>query len=113
VKPKRHYEDYLRDMLEATQKVASFISGLSEKAFLADEKTQYAVVRALEVIGEAAKKIPEDVRSTYPDLPWRQIVGMRDVLVHDYFGVNAQVVWKTATLDVPAIAQSLNRIMAK
>jgi uncharacterized protein with HEPN domain len=113
VKPKRQYEDYLRDMLEATDKVASFISGLSEEAFLKDEKTQYAVVRALEVIGEAAKKIPDDVRATYPGLPWRQIVGMRDVLIHDYFGVNAQVVWKTATLDVPSMAEVLRGIVSR
>jgi len=69
------------------------------------------VVRALEVIGEAAKKIPPDVRSAYPELPWREIIGVRDILVHDYFGVNAQVVWKTATLDVPAMAAALRRII--
>ena len=69
------------------------------------------MVRALEVIGEAAKKIPPDVRSAYPELPWREIIGVRDILVHDYFGVNAQVVWKTATLDVPAMAAALRRII--
>ena len=68
------------------------------------------MVRALEVIGEAATKIPPEVRSGYPELPWREIVGMRDILVRDYFGVNARVVWKTAMIDVPAIALALRRI---
>ncbi|HLA81219.1 MAG TPA: DUF86 domain-containing protein [Thermoleophilia bacterium] len=85
--------------------------GTTEEQFLADEKTQYAVVRALEVIGEAAKKVPAGFRSDHPELPWREVVAMRDKLVHDYFGVNAEVVWKTATEDAPRIALALRKII--
>jgi len=110
MKGEREYEDYLADILDAADKIASFIKGMTESQFLADDKTQFAVVRGLEIIGEAAKKIPDTARAKYPQVPWREIAGMRDKLVHDYIGVNAQVVWKTATEDVPGIAELLRAI---
>jgi uncharacterized protein with HEPN domain len=111
VRTERDYRDYLNDMLEAADKVALFIRGMTEEQFLVDEKTQYAVVRALEIIGEAAKKVPAAFRTRHPDLPWREVAGMRDKLVHDYFGVNAAVVWKTATEDAPGIAAALKKMI--
>ncbi|MES0344769.1 MAG: DUF86 domain-containing protein [Anaerolineales bacterium] len=105
----REYRDFIIDMIEAADMVASFIQGMNKEQFLADKKTQFAVVRALEIIGEAAKKVPDSIRSRYPDLPWREISGMRDKLIHDYFGVNNEVVWKTAIEDVPEIAANLKR----
>ena len=105
----REYRDFIIDMIEAADMVASFIQVMNKEQFLADKKTQFAVVRALEIIGEAAKKVPDSIRSRYPDLPWREISGMRDKLIHDYFGVNNEVVWKTAVEDVPGIAANLKR----
>jgi uncharacterized protein with HEPN domain len=105
----REYRDFIIDMIEAADMVASFIQGMNKEQFLADKKTQFAVVRALEIIGEAAKKVPDSIRSRYPDLPWREISGMRDKLIHDYFGVNNEVVWKTAVEDVPEIAANLKQ----
>jgi uncharacterized protein with HEPN domain len=107
MKGERDYEDYLADILDAAEKITAFIKDMTEVQFRADDKTQFAVVRGLEIIGEAAKKIPDTARAKYPHVPWREIAGMRDKLVHDYIGVNAQVVWKTATDDVPRIADLL------
>jgi uncharacterized protein with HEPN domain len=76
-----------------------------------DDKTAFAVVRALEIIGETTKKIPEAVREIYPDLPWREMAGLRDKLAHDYFGVNLDVVWKTVTNDLPTLKSGIASVL--
>jgi uncharacterized protein with HEPN domain len=83
---------------------------MSLETFLVDEKTRYAIVRALEVISETTKKLPASLRESHPQVPWRQMAGMRDKLVHDYFGINAEVVWKTAVEDTPEIAAAPREI---
>ena len=100
---KREFIDYLRDMLDAVEKAGSFTKGMDAERFRRDEKTIFAVIRALEVIGEAAKKIPPTVRDRYPQIPWREVAGIRDKLVHEYFGVNLDVVWKTVQEDLPKL----------
>ena len=108
---KRVYLDYLNDIADAAEKIAQFIKGMTYGQFVADAKTSYAVVRALEVIGEAAKQVPSSVRTQYPEVPWQEMSGMRDKLVHDYFGVNLEVVWKTALEDVPNLGLQMQRIL--
>ena len=79
--------------------------------FAQDQKTIYAVVRAFEIIGEAAKKVPPSVRKRHAKVQWKQMVGMRDKLIHEYFGVNHQVLWKTAHEDIPPVLRLMGKVM--
>lgn len=108
----RTYVDYLRDMLEAAEKAEHFVAGMDFAAFKGDEKTAFAVVRALEIIGEAARHIPEPLRKRYPKVPWEDIVGMRNIVVHGYFNVDLEVIWRTVQDDLPPLRASLARILA-
>jgi len=78
--------------------------------FLADDITSYATLRALEIIGEAIKKVPQTVRNRYPDIPWAEMAGMRDKLIHDYFGVNLQTVWDTVKKDIPELKPKFKQV---
>lgn len=113
MKMEREYLDYVEDILNAIEKVAQFIQGMELGTFVRDEKTVFAVVRALEIIGEAAKKIPLSVRERYTTVPWREMAGLRDKLIHEYFQVNLVVVWKTATEDLPALEPEIRRVLAE
>lgn len=88
----RDYRVYADDILEAIEKIQRFTMGLDQEGFSKDEKTFDAVIRNLEVIGEAIKKFPEEVRTRYPSLEWRKIAGIRDILVHEYFGIDVDIV---------------------
>jgi uncharacterized protein with HEPN domain len=85
---------------------------MSFPAFLADERTRDAVIRNLEVIGEAAKNLPEEVTTKAPEIEWRKIRGMRDVLAHGYFGMDARVVWSTVTTKVEALRSAVRNLIA-
>lgn len=101
------------DIVAAAEKAQQFVVGMTFDSFQADEKTQFAVVRALEIIGEATKRVPQEVRDRNPDVPWRSMAGIRDRLIHDYENVNCEIVWKTVTDDLSTLVPKLQRIMGE
>lgn len=105
------YPDYFQDILEVSEKACSFIIGISFAQFKTDDKTLFACIRALEIIGEAANKIPKEVQNKYPDIPWKEVVGMRNKLIHDYMGVNKEVVWKTIQEDLPELEKQIKKVI--
>ena len=110
--PVREYLDYLTDIVEAATKAVTFVQGMTFRQFEGDDRTLFAVVRALEIVGEAAKRIPDSVRTRHPAVPWTSMAGMRDKLIHDYTGVNKMVVWKTVTEDLPPLLIVLRELLA-
>lgn len=107
----RSYIDYLRDILTAIDDARSFIDSIDLDDFQASKEKQYAVIRALEIVGEAAAQIPAEIRTAYPTIPWREIVGMRNVVIHNYFGVDEAVIWRTVQEDLPPLKRSIKRIL--
>ena len=106
----RTYQDYLNDINDSIEKINQFVGDMDYDTFVRDGKTTYAVIRALEIIGEATKKLPDDFKAKHNKLPWTEMSGMRNKLIHEYFGVDVRVVWKTITEDIPAIAPIIKEI---
>ena len=100
---KREYGDYLEDISDSINAIEEFVKGMEFEDFTKDRKTIFAVVRCIEIIGEATKNIPKSIKSRYPEIPWKDMAGMRDKVIHEYFGVDWKVVWKTIKEDIPPI----------
>ena len=106
----RQSDDYLSDITEAISDIAEFIESLTFEEFISDKKTTNAVIRSLEVLGEATKNIPVSVRDQYPDIPWSQMAGMRDVLIHNYMGVDLMTVWKVIPERLPDLKSQIEKV---
>jgi uncharacterized protein with HEPN domain len=107
----RRDRDYIEDIHDAIERTQRYTNGMSREQFEEDEKTQDAVIRNLEVIGEAAKGITASMRRENPSIPWKDLAGVRDKLIHHYFGVNYAIVWKIIRDDLPPLLSQLEEIL--
>jgi uncharacterized protein with HEPN domain len=109
---KGEFLDYIEDIADAMSDVMGFMENIQEyDDFAADKKTIYAVTRAIEIIGEAAKKIPDKIKTDYSQIPWKEMAGMRDKLIHEYFGVDTKRVWNTFKKDIPNLIPLIDKIL--
>ena len=108
----RDYKVYLEDMVEAGEKIRRYTEGLSFEAFASDEKTVDAVVRNLEILGEAAKQMPDSIRLANPLVDWTRISGLSDILIHQYFGIDVVIVWDIVQNKLPTLRRQINQILS-
>jgi uncharacterized protein with HEPN domain len=109
-KEKRDYQLFLEDILESIEKIERYTTDLSFEEFFQNEMVVDAVIRNFEIIGEAVKKIPSEVRNKYPSVEWKNIAGFRDVLAHDYFGIDIHIVWQTIIEDIPLLKKQISAV---
>ncbi len=107
----RVYGDFVQDILDSIDDTGNFIEGMGFEDFIKDKKTIYSVVRAIEIIGEATKNIPEQIKKKYSEVPWKKMAGMRDRLAHGYFGVDLEILWGTAKEDVPQLKTLVSKVL--
>ena len=108
---KRDWKLFIMDILECIEKIESYISGVSYRKFMQDSKTKDAVVRNLEIIGEAADQIPKNIQQKYKEIPWSQIIGMRNRLIHGYFVVDYDIVWDIVSKELPDLQKKIKKIL--
>lgn len=106
-KKSRDQSVYIEDMLESIELIQNYLTSISEADFAVDIEKQDAVIRRLEIIGEACKQVLPHTKGKFPDIPWREMAGMRDVVIHQYFGVTVSLIWKVASRDLPSLKDSL------
>jgi uncharacterized protein with HEPN domain len=109
----REFLDFVEDILDGMNKAEALLEGVNYSRFETDFRINFAVVRALEIIGEAAKRLPDDLRQRYPDIPWKGMSGMRDRIIHGYDNVDLQIVWDVVKRDIPQIKPKIELILAE
>lgn len=106
----RDYSDFLNDIKTEIANLENFTMGMTFESFQKDLKTTYAVVRSIEVIGEAVKNIPRDIKDKNPEIPWKDIAGTRDVLIHGYFVVDQKIIWEVIEKDLPKLKEHITHL---
>jgi len=108
---KRDVKLYVRDILEAIKAIEKFVEGMDFESFKEDDKTSSAVIRKFEIIGEATKNIPQSIKEKYPHIPWKEMAGFRDRLIHFYFGIKYDIVWDTIKLRLPELRNNIEKVL--
>jgi len=109
----RDFKIFLKDILEAISRIETYTKDLSFEDFCENKLVQDGVVRNLEIIGEAIKHVPEEIRKKHPDLEWKKIAGLRDILIHAYFGIDRDIVWDVITSKIPNLKEQITLILSK
>jgi len=108
----REYKLYLTDIIAAMESIERFVEGMTFEEFQRDDKTFSAVIRKFEIIGEASRNIPDEIKQKHPSVPWKEMSGMRDRLIHGYFGVDSNLVWLTVKNRMPAAKKMIQALLA-
>lgn len=108
---RRSHVDYFRDILEAAVQAQEFVKGQDFESFSRNQEKIYAVTRALEIIGEADRSVPSDIQAQYPEVPWHEMIAMRNIVAHQYFGVELRVLWRTVFEDLPPLQSEVSQIL--
>ncbi|MBN2094628.1 MAG: DUF86 domain-containing protein [Candidatus Aenigmarchaeota archaeon] len=110
---KRNPGLFLNDIVSAIESIEEFIGELTLEELMKDDKTSSAVIRKFEIIGEASKHVPESIKSRHKEIPWKAMSGMRDRLIHAYFGIDYNLVWKAVKIEIPKLNPKLKKALAK
>lgn len=110
---KRRDKEYLQDIQEAMQRILTYTANLTYERFIKDVKTQDAVIRNVEIVGEATKSLSPRLRKASPHIPWREMAGMRDKVIHHYFGINLEIVWSVAKQEIPSLLSHIVDLLRK
>ncbi len=113
MKAKKDPKIFLEHILESIGRIEDDLDGLSEEKFSRSKTIQDAVVRRLEIIGEAVRNLPDPFRKKHPKIPWKKIAGLRDILIHEYFGVDMELVWKISKKDIPKLKKQIKGFLEK
>jgi len=108
---KRDVKLYVKDILEAIKAIEKFVEGMNFENFKEDDKTSSAVIRKFEIIGEVTKNIPQSIKEKYPHIPWKEMAGFRDRLIHFYFGIKYDIVWDTIKLRLPELRNNIEKVL--
>ena len=111
MKGKRDDKVYLVDILENIELIEKFVGNKTKSQLSKDIKTIYGILRALEIIGEAAKRVSQNIKKKYPEIPWREMAGTRDKLIHHYFGIDFDIIWDIAKKDLPDLKEKIKKIL--
>ena len=109
----RNYRLYIEDILECIGKITAYINTKSFEKFSKDEKTIDAVVRNFEIIGEATRQLPKDVKDKYPDIVWREMIDFRNIIIHEYFGMSLKIMWDIIKNELPPLESKIKKILKK